>query len=74
MGVPAPVPNGLVTHERAEGPTPRGGAYSIIFYLDENHALTTKDVATHFEIAEYDADGRSFFHTSGMIVHTSDEN
>jgi hypothetical protein len=58
-------PNSLITQERSEGPTPKGGAYAIIFYLDDEWDLTTKDVATHFEVIEYGADGRSFFHTRG---------
>jgi len=73
--MPAPLvnPNRLITSERSEGPTPKGGAYAIIFYLDDDFKLTTKDVATHFEIEEYNADGLSFFHTRGQLIRDLDE-
>lgn len=73
MGVPSVNPSNIITSERAEGPTPRGGAYSIIFYLDDDFHLTTKDVATHFEIEEYNTDGQSFFHTRGQLLRGLDE-
>ena len=42
------------TSERQEGPTPRGGAYTIAYWKDADGEATTKAHATGVEIVEFD--------------------
>lgn len=42
------------TMERAEGPTPRGAAYSIAYYRDKDGALVPKKLAEKITIHEFD--------------------
>jgi hypothetical protein len=60
----APVP---VTSERREGPTPNGGAYSEIIYLDDNMNLVDKTEATQAEILEYNDANQVIQRTYGRI-------
>lgn len=52
---------------RTEGPTPQGGAYAIIYYLNNDFQPIEKKFATRFEIIEYDAVGQGFFSTLGSL-------
>lgn len=42
---------------RIEGPTPNGGAYSVIVYLNIDFQPVEEIEATHAEITEYDQNG-----------------
>ena len=46
-----------VTHERYNRPTPNGGDYSEIFYMDDNGNYVDKKVATKAVIYECKNDG-----------------
>ncbi len=40
--------------ERADGPTPNGGAYSVAYFRDASGNPCTKDESYSMEIREYD--------------------
>ena len=42
--------------ERVEGPTPGGGAYSLIYYYNDDNILVPKAEATWTVVKEYTAD------------------
>jgi hypothetical protein len=54
--------------ERFDGPTPAGGTYMIITYMDVNHNFATKEQATNFELVEYDAKGEPVLRTYGELT------
>jgi len=43
--------------ERIDDPTPSGGTYSIMNYMDVNGDPADKDVAVKGEVSEFDGDG-----------------
>jgi len=53
--------------ERAEGPTPNGGAYSVAIFLDDLRRPVPKEEATAVEIQEFDEDGTMIFRTYGEL-------
>ena len=55
------------TQERVDAVTPHGGAYSIIYYLDDDGILVTKDLATRCEIVEFDSRDNIIWRTYGVI-------
>ncbi len=55
------------TSERREGPTPRGGAYSIAYWQDGNGNPTTKDKAKAVEIAEFDLQDQEIARTYARL-------
>lgn len=57
-----------MTVERAEGPTPAGGAYSEATYLDENGNLCAPEDAATIFIGEYDQDGNLLKETIASAV------
>lgn len=50
--------NGQPTSERIDGPTPRGGAYGILYYQDADGNPTTREEAVRAEGVEYDEAGK----------------
>jgi hypothetical protein len=46
-----------MTSERRDGPTPKGGDYSEVFYFDNNGNSVDKDVASKVIVKEYKSDG-----------------
>lgn len=52
-----------VTHERYNRPTPNGGDYSEIFYMDDNGNYVDKKVATKAVIYECKNDGTAINRT-----------
>jgi hypothetical protein len=52
---------------RLDGPTPAGGAFMMLTYLDAQGARAPRSCATNLRIEEYDADGRWLFTTVGSI-------
>ena len=56
-----------ITSERRDGPTPNGGAYSIVYYLDDGGNPAGKDEASSTEIAEFDSEGNEIFRTYGNL-------
>ncbi len=57
----------MIYKERADGPTPNGGSYSEIYYRDDDGNSADKDVATRFEIVEYDENDRRISSTYGFL-------
>lgn len=49
--------------ERVEGPTPAGGAYSILYYMDDRGDRSDKKDAVLVEIVEYDESGNVIYRT-----------
>jgi hypothetical protein len=47
----------MITHERIDEQTPNGGAYSEIFYFDNNGNPSDQDIATKSVIRECTQDG-----------------
>jgi len=45
------------TQERREGPTPNGGAYSLLNFLDATWKPVTRERAAMVEVVEYSAEG-----------------
>lgn len=56
---------------RSDGPTPNGGAYAIITFLDMDDNLADQAVADKFELVEYDALNSQVFRTYGLMSHSS---
>ena len=53
----------IVTHERYNRPTPNGGDYSEIFYMDDDGKYVKKKVATKAVIYECKNDGTAINRT-----------
>lgn len=53
--------------ERAEGPTPNGGAYSMAFYYDDNGNPAPKSEATRCNIIEFDENDNFVNETMGIL-------
>jgi len=56
-----------IISEKRDGPTPNGGDYSIIYYLDKDGNSTTKKKASSIEIIEFDDKGQEIFRTYGDL-------
>jgi hypothetical protein len=56
-----------MAQERIEGPTPRGGAYSIAYYQNTLGNAVPKEQACFVEIVEYSKDGEHIARTYGEI-------
>lgn len=55
------------TSQRIDKPTPSGGAYSIIYYQDNNGKPVSKTKAVKVEIIEYSQDGTELLRTYGLV-------
>lgn len=55
------------TAQRVDEPTPNGGDYSEIIYMDDNFDLADEDVATKCVILECMADGSIICETFGTL-------
>lgn len=58
-----------MTKERFDGPTPHGGTYTMIYYLDGKRALTDKGKAVAAEIVEFDANDNQVWRTYMEIAN-----
>ena len=56
----------MITSERQKGSTPRGGAYSEIFYFDDAWQPTDRSAATKCVIRECAEDGSLICETWGV--------
>ena len=57
----------MTSYERREGPTPSGGGYSEIYYMDKDyHVVDTKD-ACRCMINECRSDGTLLKETIGIV-------
>jgi hypothetical protein len=63
----------MITSERRDGPTPAGGAYSVMYYLDMQHNAVDKEAATVLRICEYDEQGKLLFETLGFSSQNSNK-
>lgn len=57
----------MITQERADGSTPNGGAYSIVYYQDDDGQPADKTKATRVEIVEYDSRDNDIGRTYGIL-------
>lgn len=57
-----------VKPRRIEGPTPKGGAYSLVYYRDADGAPCERDKAVEAEIHECDSDGEVIARTYGTLT------
>lgn len=57
----------MATHKRVNEKTPNGGAYSEIFYFDDNGHLVDEKEATRCSIRECDSDGNLIRETHGIM-------
>lgn len=53
----------MASSERREGPTPNGGAYSIMYYRDADGTPVEKSEATQAEAIEFNAADEQIFRT-----------
>ncbi len=53
----------IITHERYDKPTPNGGDYSEIFYMDADGNYVDKSVAVKAVIYEFKNDGTAINRT-----------
>ena len=56
----------MASYERVNEKTPCGGAYSEIYYLDDNHNVVDETVATKCVIRECDENGNLLQETWGI--------
>ena len=61
------------TEQRMDGPTPNGGAYSIIYYQNADGGSTSKDKAQKAEIVEFSSSGKQIFRTYMSLVVKEEE-
>lgn len=52
---------------RLDGPTPAGGAYAVLTYLDDDGLASPRSRATRMRIEEFDDDGAQLLVTVGTI-------
>lgn len=53
--------------KRKEGPTPNGGAYSVIVYLNGEGEAVDKEQATRAEVVEFNRRGEAIFRTYASL-------
>ena len=58
--------------EIVKGPTPNGGAYAQIYYLDSNDKITDKENAVKGNVLEFDENDRRICETHFIIKKTND--
>lgn len=56
-----------LTSQRAEGPTPHGGAYAIAYFRDDAGNAVPRERATSMEIVEFSPEGEAIFRTYGRF-------
>jgi hypothetical protein len=56
-----------MTERRVPGPTPAGGAYGIVRYLDAEGQPAAAAEAVTLQFDEYDAEGNLIASTSGAL-------
>ena len=61
----------MATYKRCNGPTPSGGAYSDIYYFNDNGESADEAVATKCVIRECAADGSLLCETWGICCKTT---
>ena len=59
-------------YERRDGPTPFGGDYSVLYYLNKKYEPVDSSVATHGAIREYKADGTCINEIRGYLHRSED--
>jgi len=57
-----------MTERRVPGPTPAGGAYGIVRYLDAEGQPAAAAEAVTLQFDEYDAEGNLIASTSGALA------
>lgn len=62
-----------MSDRRVDGPTPNGGAYSVITFLDRDGAPVAEGKAIKFELVEFDQEGEGFLHTYGTLFPLEDK-
>jgi hypothetical protein len=55
------------TSKRMEGPTPAGGEYGVVYFLNDAGEPADEAVATRFEFIEYDTNGDHVERSYGTI-------
>lgn len=49
--------------QHVDGPTPHGGAYATIYYLDDSEKAVSKENATKVRICEFDKNNKLIYTT-----------
>ena len=57
----------MPTKRRLKGPTPHGGEYAEIYFLNAEHDMVDETAATEFIIIEFDETGREIVTTRGKM-------
>ena len=57
----------MATKKRHDGPTPNGGAYSELYFMDKNFKIVDESIATHCVIRECDKNGKLIHETFGLV-------
>lgn len=57
----------MATQKRIDEQTPNGGAYSIMFFFDDNDKLVEEKEATKFIVKEYDKNDNIIIETNGFL-------
>ncbi len=57
----------MATYKRSDEETPNGGAYSEIYYLDDNGNCADEKEATHCVIRECDKNGNMLNEIWGIV-------
>ena len=63
-----------MTEERVPGPTPSGGAYGVVRYLDANGRPTNAAGAVSLEFREFSEDETLIAVTSGVLPPPDERN
>jgi len=63
-----------VTEKRVPGPTPSGGAYGVVRYLDANGRPTNAADAVSLEFREFSDDDKLIAVTSGVLPPPDERN
>lgn len=58
----------MAESRRKDGPTPNGGTYSVVYFLDDSGELVDEAEATNVELVEFDAEGSQVFRTYGQLT------
>ena len=62
-----------MTSEKKVGPTPNGGEYSIIYYMDEDNNIVDKEKATKARGCEFDKDDNMICETWLVLKKDKDK-